>query len=172
MQRIMVLAVCFWMICLAALADVSCVCNDDSCLCFIQEGDGGPAVDYFQNTLTAKGYLEAGDDGEFFDLRTVVAVKAFQRDNGLPETGSMDDDTLTLLLWGRLPAELNAVEPEAMGLPVWIPTDGGIRHHRRGSCCDMYDPRLVSRRNALIMNMKACGRCKPDGANTLLDHDR
>lgn len=75
----------------------------------------------------------------------------------------LDDDTLTLLLWGMLPSALDQAEPASSKLPMWIPTDGGIRHHDLKTCSNMLDPRLVSQRNALAMEMLHCGRCKPAG---------
>lgn len=147
----------------AAQAEVNCVCNKEKCICFIQLGDGGPAVDVIQEALIEQGYLSPQGDVTLFDAGTVEAVKAFQRANRLEETGTMNDETLTLLLWGVLPDEMD-LTADANG--VWIPTDGGIRHHKRAGCCQMYDPRLVSRRNALAMDMQPCGRCKPTGLNS------
>lgn len=96
------------------------------------------------------------------------AVLRLQQANALPETGLMDDATLTLLLFGLSPDELDVSDPFSVGGPVWVPTDGGKRHHRKPSCSGMLDPRLVSQRNALAMDMLPCGRCKPDGFNTSL----
>ena len=70
-----------------------------------------------------------------------------------------------------IPQELDVAEPDSIGCLVWIPTDGGIRHHKRCTCSSMFDPRLVSQRNALKMDMQACGRCDPDGFNTDLSFE-
>lgn len=150
-------------ICTAAYAEIPCQCAQTPCLCFIQLGDEGPAIEFIQNTLIAQGYLSAKADASVLDARTVQAVQRFQTDHNLPPTGVMDDETLTLLLWGMLPEELDQSQPLTSALPVWIPTDGGIRHHGIKSCSQMFDPRLVSQRNALLMNMLHCGRCKPLG---------
>ena len=140
-------------ICTAAYAEIPCQCAQAPCLCFIQLGDEGPAVEFIQNALITQGYLSAKEDASTFDARTVQAVQRFQTDHSLPPTGVMDDETLTLLLWGMLPEELDQTQPLTSTLPVWIPTDGGIRHHDTKSCSQMFDPRLVSQRNALLMNM-------------------
>ncbi len=144
-------------------AEIPCRCGLDDCTCFIQFGDGGVPVEFIQNTLTAQGYLAAKDDHTLFDEPTLQAVLRFQREHGLPETGMMDDETLTLLLWGMLPDELDKARPDTSRLEMWVPTDGGIRHHIDQFCCGMYDPRLVSQRNALSMDMHHCGCCKPEG---------
>jgi peptidoglycan hydrolase-like protein with peptidoglycan-binding domain len=146
-----------------AHAEIPCQCGQANCLCFIQLGDEGPAVEFIQNTLIVRGYLAPNDDTSDYDEKTVSAVMRFQQDNGLSPTGRMDDETLTLLLWGMLPIELNAAQPGSSTVVVWIPTDGGIRHHDLETCSGMYDPRLVSQRNAHAMNMLHCGRCKPPG---------
>jgi len=146
-----------------AFAEIPCQCGLEDCLCFIQLGDEGPAVKFIQNRLISNGYLLPNDDASVFDEKTLAAVKRFQQDNGLSPTGTMDDETLTLLLWGMLPEDLTAAQPLSSTLVVWIPTDGGIRHHDKETCSSMFDPRLVSQRNALAMNMLHCGRCKPPG---------
>ena len=146
-----------------ACAEIPCQCNLENCQCFIQLEDEGPAIEFIQHTLITKGYLAFKDDTSDFDETTRQAVIHFQQDNHLPLTGMMDDETLTLLLWDMLPKDLDQLIPLSSTLPVWIPTDGGIRHHDNPECCDMHDPRLVTQRNALAMNMLHCGRCKPPG---------
>lgn len=159
----------FCLLCLLCLsvctarAEISCICGQAECRCFIQLGDEGMPVEAIQNALVAQGYLAAKDDGSCFDERTYHAVIHFQTANGLPATGMMDDETLTLLLFGMLPDALDAAQPDSSNVMVWIPTDGGKRHHDRSTCSGMSDPRLVSQRNALAMEMLHCGRCKPAG---------
>lgn len=157
---------CIMLLCLlsvCAAAEIPCQCGLEECLCFIQLGDKGPAVDFIQNKLIVHGYLSPNDIAADYDENTVAAVQRFQQDNNLPVTGTMDDETLTLLLWEMLPEALNAAQPDSSTLVVWIPTDGGIRHHDKDNCSGMFEPRLVSQRNALAMNMLHCGRCKPPG---------
>ena len=150
-------------LCSCASAEIPCQCGQAACQCFIQQGDEGPAVEYILHALIALDYLQANEDASDFDKVTRQAVVRFQEDNGLSPTDMMDDNTLTLLLWGMTPEELDEAESESSTLAVWIPTDGGIRHHDKQSCSNMLDPRLVSQRNALTMNMLHCGRCKPSG---------
>lgn len=147
----------------AAEGEILCQCTQTPCNCFIQLGDGGCGVDFIQNTLTKQGYLAPNDDAILFDENTRQAVLHFQQAHHLPQTVVMDDATLTLLLWGMLPEELDRQRPDTSKLIMWIPTDGGIRHHDSPTCCAMYDPRIVSQRNALAMDMRHCGKCRPPG---------
>lgn len=59
-------------------------------------GDKGTDVLRMQNRLFALGYIAGGNDGGFGD-HTLVALKYFQRRNGLEETGIFDADTQTAL---------------------------------------------------------------------------
>lgn len=163
MRKLLVLLLGLSLFICTAHAEIPCGCVETACQCFIQLGDEGMAVEFIQNTLIEKGYLAPNDDASAFDEKTQQAVIAFQQANDLPPTGMMDDDTLTLLLWGMLPEALDEAHPETSSLVMWIPTDGGIRHHDTPTCSKMYDPRLVSQRNALAMGMLHCGRCKPQG---------
>lgn len=146
-----------------ALAEDDCTCHQDACICFVQYGDEGMAVEAIQNALIAAGYLPAREDAACFDHATQQAVMAFQTAHDLSPTGMMDDTTLTLLLWGMTPQELDAAQPESNGRFVWIPTDGGRRRHVKESCSQMQDPRRVSVRNAQQLGMEPCGRCNKDG---------
>lgn len=163
MRKAALFALCALLLGCSALAEIPCICGLEACLCFVQLGDEGMAVEAIQNELVAQGWLAPKDDASSFDENTRQAVIAFQAAHALPTTGMMDDNTLTLLLWGVLPDELDIRHPESSALPMWIPTDGGIRHHDTPTCSKMHDPRLVSQRNALAMNMLHCGRCKPFG---------
>ena len=161
-------------ICTAAYAEIPCQCGQSPCLCFIQLGDEGPAVEFIQSTLIAQGYLIAKADASTFDARTVQAVQHFQTDHSLPPTGVMDDETLTLLLWGMLPEELDQSQPLSIGLPVWIPTDGGEKHHRNVNCAPhlflIRNPCLVSQRNAMTLEFPPCKICNPTGFDTDLSY--
>lgn len=154
---------CLCLLCAMALAEIQCECGQAKCICFIQLGDGGPEMEFIQHALIAQGYLHTHNDADRFDSHTLQAVLRFQEANGLPTTGMLDDQTLTLLLWGMLPDELDKAEPSSNGRPIWLPTDGGIRRHRNKACCGMFDPRLVSVRNADLMNMQPCGICNRGG---------
>ncbi len=163
MRRMTAMLMLLCLLICQAGAEIPCQCGLENCQCFMQFGDEGPAVEFIQNMLIIRGYLAPNDDASAFDEKTLAAVQRFQQDNSRSPTGIMDDETLTLLLWGMLPDELNAAHPDSSTLAVWIPTDGGIRHHDLETCSGMLDPRLVSQRNALAMNMHHCGRCKPPG---------
>lgn len=163
MLKKLLLALCFCMFTFSACAEISCVCMQEDCTCFIQLGDEGMAVEVIQNTLTSHGYLAPEDDASTYDENTRQAVICFQLANDLTPTGRMDDNTLTLLLWGMLPEALDEASPAISNSAMWIPTDGGIRYHDMSTCSKMYDPRLVALRNALALGMTPCGRCKPEG---------
>ena len=167
MKRIVIISLLLAMMVCPALADVSCACSEEPCICFIQLGDEGPAIEYIQHALIAQGFLSAQSDGALFDQRTLQAVLRFQEAHDLPATGMMDDVTLTLLLWGLTPAELDQREPLSNGNAIWIPTDGGIRRHWKSTCSKMFDPRRVSVRNAAFMDMQPCGRCNKNGIKEL-----
>ena len=174
MRKLFLLTLIFVLFALAASAEIPCQCGQESCRCFIQLGDEGPAVEVIQHALIAKGYLSAKDDGSCFDQRTVDAVRHFQEAHGLPTSGVMDDETLTLLLWGMLPEALDVAQPLSNGKAVWIPTDGGIKHHANVYCAPhlftIHDPRLVSVRNALTLGYDPCKLCDPTGFNTDLSY--
>lgn len=163
MQRLLSALLAFCLFACCACAEISCQCGKEDCECFIQLGDDGPAVAFIQAALVAQGFLAENADGARFDDHTLQAVLRFQQENHLPTSGMMDDETLTLLIWGMLPDALDAYDPESSTVIVWVPTDGGLRHHARPDCCQMKDPRMVSQRNALAMDMLRCGRCKPFG---------
>lgn len=165
MRRVVLLCLVLALGCSVCHAEIPCVCLQEPCRCFIQLGDGGPEMEYIQHALIAQGYLNAKQDASLFDEHTLQAVLRFQQAHGLPETGVMDDETLTLLLWGKLPQELDEENPLSNGNPVWIPTDGGVRRHVKPTCSRMHDPRRVSVRNAAMMDMQPCGRCNKGGKN-------
>lgn len=163
MRKLLMMLCLLCSFCCECLAEIPCTCGLDQCICFIQLGDGGVAMEYIQHELIAQGYLLPSQDSALFDEHTLQAVLHFQEANGLPHTGLMDDATLTLLLWGMLPDALDIADPLSNGRAVWIPTDGGIRRHVKPTCSKMSDPRRVSVRNAAVLNMQPCGRCNKDG---------
>lgn len=104
-------------------------------------------------------YISSNARIEIYDDAIVDAVKQFQANKNLPDTGMMDDETLTQLLWGISVNELDELYPMLNPNSMWIPTDGGKRRHCDPLCCDMYDPRLISIRNADVIGMYPCKRC-------------
>ena len=71
----------------------------------VGEGSRGMDVQRLQNRLMALGYMGGGNDGVFGE-HSKVALKYFQRLNGLEETGRMDAETAAILFSG------NAVESD------------------------------------------------------------
>ena len=152
----------------SASSYIPCDCGMDDCICFIQLGDSGGFVKGIVDLLIEQNYLDANVPKNQFSGNVRSAVEQFQNDHNLPATGMMDDDTLTLLIWGMLPEELDAVmpvkksEPETYPDTVYVPTDGGKKRHSNPECSDMYDPRKVSIRNAAKLKYDACKKCEAE----------
>ena len=161
MKRLLLgIALLLW-IPMQSLALIECDCVDSYCTCFVQIGDDGEPVKAIRGFLFQQGYLES-EKGGAFDRRVYEAVCRFQADNALEETGLLDDTTLTLLIHGLTPEEMD-MQDENGGQLVYVPTDGGKKRHAKPTCSGMSDPRKVSVRNAEAMGMDACGRkgCNP-----------
>ncbi|WP_028547610.1 peptidoglycan-binding protein [Paenibacillus sp. UNC451MF] len=58
----------------------------------------GPDVYVVQGMLKSLGYYPGAVSG-YYDEETAAGVKLFQKANGLPETGAVDDRTLQAILW-------------------------------------------------------------------------
>lgn len=148
-------------------------CGKARCTCFIQLGDAGGMVRGIVELLKEGGYLDNNTRAAQFTPAVEAAVIALQRANGLPPTGMMDDDTLTLLVWGMLPEALDrampvrADDPSTFPDTVYVPTDGGDKRHFDPECSDMYDPRKVSIRNAQALGYEACKKCAYDRERSL-----
>lgn len=93
----------------------------------LKNGDEGEDVRQMQSGLIRLGYDLGrwGADGDFGDC-TELAVRAFQKDNGLPETGKFDAAALS-----ALDAALAALErtPES---PRVVRVEGGDCYVRKG----------------------------------------
>lgn len=141
-------------------------CDQDPCACFIQLGDEGGAVREIALLLKEQGYLSQKAVIGVFAGETEAAVMRFQADSGLPQTGTLDDGTLTRLIWGMSPAELDAAmpvdprDPATFPDTVFLPTDGGEDRHNDPHCSGMLDPRKVSIRNAQRLGFAACKKCE------------
>ena len=148
-------------------------CGNTKCTCFVQLGDTGGFVKRIIALLKEQGYLNSKIRTAQFTEEVAESVISFQKNHGLPQTGTMDDDTLTLLIWGMLPQELDKVMPVKRNNPatfpdmVYIPTDGGKKRHNNPECSDMYDPRKVSIRNAEAIGYGACTKCEKKREETL-----
>lgn len=138
---------------------ISCDCGESSCVCFIQLGDEGKFVSSVIKLLKAQGYCGPKQRVSIFDEGAAEGVMALQRAHDLPQTGMLDDETLTLLIFGMLPEELDEAEPLSRGDCNWIPTDGGKKRHVKPTCGNMLDPRKVSVRNAEALGYTHCKNC-------------
>lgn len=138
-----------------------CACGLTPCVCFLQAGDEGGAAEAVIIALKQQGYLALKHLKGVLSKDAASAVAAFQTERGLPATGLLDDDTLTRLLWGMTPEELNIARPDTAPDMVYIPTGGGTRRHAKPACSGMDSPRRVSVRNAELMGFLPCKRCKP-----------
>ena len=136
-----------------------CTCYQNPCICFIQLGDEGGFVKAIIQCLQEQGYVDAKTSTGIFSEEIEQAVLQFQYDNGLPRTGTMDDDTLTLLFWGMTPEMLDKMRPTSLTDTVYVPTDGGKKRHTRPTCSGMLDPRKLSIRNAEVAGFDACKKC-------------
>ena len=140
---------------------IPCDCLFGRCSCFIQLGDEGGAVKKIIEMLIEKKYLGKKTPKGIFSKDVEKAVKKFQADNDLEETGMMDDDTLTFLIWGMSPEDVDAKIGWSYEdcKTVFLPTDGGKKKHIKPTCSKMEDPRKVSNRNAEMLGFDPCGRC-------------
>jgi peptidoglycan hydrolase-like protein with peptidoglycan-binding domain len=67
----------------------------------LYKGLSGPDTVLLQNYLIGKKYLGTGNNSGFFGVLTEAAVKAFQKDNGLEQVGSVGPKTRQYLGEGR-----------------------------------------------------------------------
>ncbi len=154
----------FIIVCLSASkyasALIPCQCNNppEQCTCFIQLGDKGLAVKNIISVLRDKGYLGKLENNSEFTPEVKQAVIKFQSDNNLECTGWMDDDTLNVLLNNVLPDEKYIYPAEFWEAICFVPTDGGRKHHANPFCSDMYNPRMISRVNAMSLGIEPCGK--------------
>ncbi len=50
-------------------------------------------------------------------------------------------------------------QPETSGNLVWIPTNGGVKYHKKSSCSNMKNPIRVTIETAKSNGFGPCGRC-------------
>lgn len=166
----LVVLLCFLITCLIpasteGLSYIPCNCGQEPCICFIQLMDEGPVVNALIQRLQAQGYAVDADLSQFTQ-EILDATLRFQADHGLPLTGTWDDTSLTLLIWGMTPEELDEAMPPIAGSEktypdlCYVPTDGGHKRHSKSGCCQMYDPRKMSIRNAAALGYDPCGICE------------
>lgn len=75
----------------------------------LETGMKGDGVKRLQKRLIDLGYLKDGADG-VYGKKTAAAVQAFQKDAGLPETGTADDATQLALFSGPDGVEYEALD--------------------------------------------------------------
>lgn len=143
-----------------ALAAIEDDCGQTPCVCFLQEGDEGIAVEGVTKLLAQQGYLAKKSSS--YTAAVSKAVTAFQSGNGLEQTGMMDDDTLTMLIYGQTSDALTAADGNSNPREVWVPVNGGKKRHGKATCSGMDHPRKMSVRNADALGIEPCGRCKPE----------
>ncbi|MHB8873794.1 MAG: peptidoglycan-binding protein [Myxococcaceae bacterium] len=129
----------------------------------LQKGTGTPAqVKQLQDDLLRMGYVgesfaKNGGYGKQFGPLTEGAVKQFQKDNGLPQTGVVDTNTATALAYPRpRPAGFAAgpaiTQRAELGLPIGpaqTQADGSLRQNfDKGYVQVTEDGRLFVRNNA------------------------
>jgi len=135
-----------------AQAEIECSCSAKKCECFVQRGDEGVAVKAIAALLIDQGYMPDKRINTFSE-EMHNAVMAFQSMHGLDETGMLDDETLTLLIWG-----LDDESDEEQSV-VYVPTHGGEKYHRTITCSSMQNPRKMSLRNADALSIDYCEKC-------------
>lgn len=135
-------------------------CGESPCVCFLQKGDEGIAVQGVIKLLKEQSYLTRSSSAYTGDVAKAVAK--LQAAYGLPETGALDDDSLTCLIFGMTADELDKAQPDSNPDEVWVPTNGGKKRHRNSTCSKMISPRKMSVRNAAELGLDPCGKCKPN----------
>ena len=155
----LVILVSFFSTIIPAYAHIPCMCDNppDQCTCFVQLGDKGYAVERIIARLIKIGYLKKSVKKTEFTPEVKQAVLQFQIDNNLECTGWMDDETLNVLLSDVVPDEKEKYSKSHWDGIYYVPTDGGKRYHADPTCCDMYNPRMISGVNAECLGIVFCG---------------
>lgn len=162
---LVLLLVCLLPMVWAEEIGIECACREENCICFLQLQDEGTAMRGVIALLKEKGYLTDGRIKVTYTEKVETAVKALQKEHQLPETGLLDDETLTYLIWGMSSAELDEVKPLLSRDVVWVPTGGGEKYHGKMNCSGMGNPRKMLRRNADALGIEPCRRCNQSSSN-------
>lgn len=93
------------------------------CLGHLEPGDAGSPVSRLQNRLIAKGYLEAFPSG-CYDNLVCQAVMLYQQMEGLPQTGTADQRTLSRLFSGAARTLPRNLIPVSRASSPYLP--GGV----------------------------------------------
>lgn len=143
---------------------IDCSCREKQCICFLQLHDEGAAMRAVIALLKEQEYLADGHIKVTYTAKVENAVRSLQQLYQLPETGLLDDETLTYLIWGMSSAELDTVMPLSPKNTVWVPTGGGEKYHSKITCSGMEAPRKMTRRNAEALQLAPCKRCNQNAA--------
>jgi hypothetical protein len=116
----------------------------------LKYGSKGEAVKKLQGQLIELGYIAlGGDDGAFGDV-TIMAVKAFQKENGLDNDGIAGEKTLALLSGGTAKQD-----PDVF---VWVESKGKVYHSTK-DCSDMKEPKQIKLSLAKKRKLTPCEKC-------------
>ncbi|MDO4453909.1 MAG: peptidoglycan-binding domain-containing protein [Eubacteriales bacterium] len=136
------------------------------------------AVQKVQETLNQKGY-DAGFADGIFGPSTEAAIKNYQKDHVLLETGkitnklledleiqleAVEDYTAVGLPNSEFPAEIETQSPvetpveSPIGTTVWIPNTGS-KYHSNAYCSNMKNPSQVTLEDAQAMGYTPCKKC-------------
>lgn len=140
-----------------ALAVIEDDCGQIPCVCFLQLGDEGIAVEGVTRLLAEREYLAT--EHVRFSSGVMKAVIFFQAENDLTQTGTMDDDTLTLLIFGMMSDALTEADDSLSPEPVWVSVNGGEKWHLNPICSGMEHPRKLAKRNAIALGIESCELC-------------
>ena len=146
----------------------ACDCEKEVCECFLQEGDIGPAAEGVIVYLKERGYLAQMHSRGVFDEEVTLAVKAFQKEMDLDETGVLDNETLTMLIFYGMPESMYLWNEKAQAL-LWVPSDGGVCKHTDPQCSGILNPRKISAMNAEALMLDACDHCMPEAAEEMYE---
>lgn len=101
-------------------------------------------IDLFQKILTDLSQYEGMGEKE------AAALVA-------PNYGTTGEEITAFMDWVEKTEEDKGEEIE--GDMVWVPTNGGTKHHKSETCSGMDNPILVSKEEALKMDFDACKKC-------------
>ena len=108
----------------------------------LRKGDSGTAVAQLQEALIQLDYLAGKADGNYGD-KTVEAVKAFQRNNGLTVDGTAGEQTQKVLYSGSAkPAPKDTPTPKPSASPTPTPASNVLKIGSKGSAVKSLQSKL------------------------------
>ena len=126
-------------------ADVSGPAEESSASAMptLRKNDRGDNVAKLQETLISLGYLDGNADGNYGD-KTVAAVRAFQKANGLTVDGSAGAETQEVLFGGKAVkagATKATATPKASATPT--PASSSLKQGARGDAVKELQKKLI-----------------------------